>query len=100
MLLRILKPPSISPQNRSIEAQNATNPGLYEFGPYRLEEARGMLFKQGDQVPLVPKAFGLLLLLVRSGGETVEKGDLKKALWPGAFVEEGNLTQTVFMLRK
>src|SRR6266545_1816582 len=100
MLRRVLNAHSISPQNSSETPKGAKNQRVYEFGPFRVDEARGVLLKNGEEVPLVPKAFDLLMLLVESGGETLEKADLMKALWPESFVEEGNLTQTVFVLRK
>ncbi len=51
-------------------------------------------------MPLTPKAFDALLLLVQNAGRTVTKDELMEAVWPGSFVEESNLTQTIFMVRK
>lgn len=51
-------------------------------------------------VPLTSKAFDTLLALVEGGGEVVEKEDLMKKVWPDSFVEEGNLTQNISVLRK
>jgi DNA-binding winged helix-turn-helix (wHTH) protein len=73
---------------------------VYEFGHFQVDPARGALLKDGELVPLGPKAFELLLLLIQKNGGTVEKGELMKALWPESFVEDSNLTQTVFLLRK
>jgi DNA-binding winged helix-turn-helix (wHTH) protein/Tfp pilus assembly protein PilF len=73
---------------------------LYEFGPFRVDVEREMVLRAGDPVPLTPKAFQVLLMLVRNGTELVSKEDLLKTIWPDTFVEEGNLSRQVFMLRK
>jgi len=73
---------------------------FYEFGPYRVDPSRRLLLRNGEVVPLTPKAFDTLLFLVQNSARIVEKAELMKALWPDSFVEEGNLTQNVFLLRK
>jgi DNA-binding winged helix-turn-helix (wHTH) protein len=76
------------------------NKDLYEFGPFRLD-ADQQLLSPGDQpIPLQPKAFETLLVLVRNGEKIALKEDLLNAVWPDTFVEESNLTQNVFVLRK
>ncbi len=73
---------------------------LYEFGPFRVDPARETLLKGGVAVPLTPKTFQILLVLVRHGKEIVTKDDLMKTVWPDTFVEEANLSRNIFMLRK
>src|ERR1044071_3031428 len=73
---------------------------LYEFGPFTLDPAERVLTRAGRPVPLTPKAFDLLLVLVENGGRLLGKRDLMEAVWPDSFVEEGNLTFTVSSLRK
>jgi DNA-binding winged helix-turn-helix (wHTH) protein/tetratricopeptide (TPR) repeat protein len=73
---------------------------LYEFGPFRVDPARETLLKAGVAVPLTPKTFQILLVLVRHGKEIVTKDDLMKTVWPDTFVEEANLSRNIFMLRK
>jgi TolB-like protein/DNA-binding winged helix-turn-helix (wHTH) protein/Flp pilus assembly protein TadD len=73
---------------------------LYVFGEFRLDAQNRLLRKGETTVPLTPKAFDVLLLLLLSGGRIVSKDELMKAVWPDSFVEESNLTQTVFMVRK
>jgi eukaryotic-like serine/threonine-protein kinase len=73
---------------------------IYEFGPFRMDAEREVLWRVGEPVPLTPKAFQVLLFLVRHGNEVVSKDDLMQAVWPGTFVEEGNLSRNIFMLRK
>ena len=70
---------------------------IYEFGPFRLEPAEHKLSRGDDLVALTPKVFDML---VRNNGHLIEKDELIRSLWPDAFVEEGNLSNNVFVLRK
>jgi DNA-binding winged helix-turn-helix (wHTH) protein/Tfp pilus assembly protein PilF len=81
-------------------SENEKLPELYEFGPFRVDPARETLLKAGVTVPLTPKTFQILLVLVRHGQEIVTKDDLMKSVWPDTFVEEANLSRNIFMLRK
>jgi len=73
---------------------------LYEFGPFRLEPAERKLLRDNEVISLTPKAFDVLVLLVRNNGHLLEKDELIRTLWPDSFVEEGNLSNSIFMLRK
>jgi DNA-binding winged helix-turn-helix (wHTH) protein/tetratricopeptide (TPR) repeat protein len=73
---------------------------LYEFGPFRVDPEKEVLLRAGQPVPLTPKTFQVLLVLVRHHKEVVTKDDLMKSVWPDTFVEEANLSRNVFMLRK
>jgi DNA-binding winged helix-turn-helix (wHTH) protein/Tol biopolymer transport system component len=73
---------------------------ICQFGPYRLDVG-GFTLKRGDEaVSLPPKLFELLAVLVLKGGDIVTKEELFQAVWPDAFVEESNLTQSIFSLRR
>ena len=72
----------------------------YEFGRFRLNTADRVLLREGEPVPLTPKVFDILITLVENSGQVVGKDDLMKKVWPTTFVEEGNLTQNVSLLRK
>jgi DNA-binding winged helix-turn-helix (wHTH) protein/TolB-like protein len=72
----------------------------YEFGPFRLDVRARRLLRNGEPLPLTPKDFETLLLLVINRSRVVTKAELMKTLWPESFVEEANLTQHVFTLRK
>ena len=72
----------------------------YEFGRFRLKVAERVLLREGEPVPLTPKVFDILVTLVEHGGQVVSKDDLMKRVWPNTFVEEGNLTQNISLLRK
>ena len=74
--------------------------GFYAFGPFRLDAAKRVLLREGDMVPLPPKAVDVLLVLVESAGQLVEKSELLARVWPDTFVEEGNLSVNIFTLRK
>lgn len=73
---------------------------LYEFGPFRLDSGKRLLLRDNQPVPLQLKAFETLLVLVRHSDQVVLKDDLMKSVWPDTFVEESNLAQNVFVLRK
>jgi DNA-binding winged helix-turn-helix (wHTH) protein/tetratricopeptide (TPR) repeat protein len=73
---------------------------LYEFGPFRMDAGREVVFRDGHLIALTSKTFQVLLVLVRRSGELVSKDELMKAVWPDTFVEETNLTRNIFSLRK
>jgi eukaryotic-like serine/threonine-protein kinase len=73
---------------------------LYEFGPFRVDPDKQVLLREDQPVAITPKVFETLLILVRHSREVVSKDELMKAVWPDAFVEEANLSQNIFMLRK
>jgi DNA-binding winged helix-turn-helix (wHTH) protein len=73
---------------------------LYEFGPFRLDAGRCVLLRDNQPVPLQLKTFETLLVLVRNSEQVVLKDDLMKTVWPDTFVEESNLAQHIFVLRK
>jgi TolB-like protein/DNA-binding winged helix-turn-helix (wHTH) protein/Flp pilus assembly protein TadD len=73
---------------------------LFEFGPFRLDTAEKVFFKNGEPLALAPKAFELLAILVQQSGHLVDKNELLKEIWPDSFVEESSLTQNIYVLRK
>ena len=73
---------------------------IYEFGPYHVNADRRLLLRDGEVVPLTPKCFEILLAFVESSGEVVGKETLLERVWPDSFVEEGNLTYNISILRK
>jgi len=73
---------------------------FYEFGAFRIDTVNRLLLNNGEPVPLKAKAIDTLLLLIEHNGEVVEKDELMRDLWPDSFVEEGNLTQNIYVLRK
>ena len=73
---------------------------LFEFGPFRVDTAKRLLFRANDPVVLAPKTFDLLLLLVQSEGRVLTKSELMNSLWPQTFVEESSLSYQIATLRK
>jgi DNA-binding winged helix-turn-helix (wHTH) protein/tetratricopeptide (TPR) repeat protein len=73
---------------------------LYEFGPFRVDPDKELLLRGDETVALAPKAFQILLVLIRHSKEVVTKDDLMKMVWPNTFVEEGNVSRNIFLLRK
>ena len=73
---------------------------LYEFGSYRLDAVERVLLRDGQPVTLPPKDLETLFVLVEKAGHIVEKEELLEKVWPGVFVEEGNLTRHIFNLRQ
>src|SRR5271156_6622588 len=74
--------------------------GSYAFARFRMDAARRALTRDGAAVVLTPTVFDPLGYLVENPARVVTKEELLGAIWPGRFVEESNLTQTIFMLRK
>jgi len=73
---------------------------LYEFGPFVLDVAGHVLLRDGKPVPLTPKTFDVLVLLVENSGRMLSKSELMESLWPDSCVEESNLTQQISMIRR
>jgi adenylate cyclase len=72
----------------------------YEFGPYQLDAVGRSLKCGGEVIALPPKAVEVLAELVKRPGEVVGKKELIEAIWRETFVEEANLNQMVFLLRR
>lgn len=73
---------------------------IYAFGPFCLDKAEGRLSRGAERVALTPKAFETLVALVERSGRLVEKAELMQIIWPDSFVEEANLTNNIWTLRK
>jgi DNA-binding winged helix-turn-helix (wHTH) protein/Tol biopolymer transport system component len=73
---------------------------FFEFGRFRLDRTERFLFQDGAAVPLSPRLFDTLLVLVENRGHLVEKNDLMQKVWNDVAVEENNLTQSISALRK
>ena len=88
-------------RHATLSADTDTGPKvLYEFGPFRVDPDKQVLLRDDQPVSITPKVFETLLVLVRHSREVVSKDELMKAVWPDAFVEEANLSQNIFVLRK
>jgi DNA-binding winged helix-turn-helix (wHTH) protein len=74
--------------------------GMYRLGEYEIDLLRRQIRLNGEVVPIAQKPFEVLLYLIERVGRVVSKEELMEAIWPHAFVEEANLTQSIFLLRK
>ncbi len=73
---------------------------LYEFGPFRLDQAGRRLLRDGAPVALTPKVFDTLLVLVEHHGQSLSRSELIARIWPETSVDEHNLNQSIAVLRK
>jgi TolB-like protein/DNA-binding winged helix-turn-helix (wHTH) protein/Tfp pilus assembly protein PilF len=73
---------------------------VYEFGPFVLDPGQRRLARDHVSVSVAPKGLDILIFLVQHQGEVVTKDDLIQNVWPNTFVEEANLSQNIFLLRK
>src|ERR1700744_2129325 len=86
--------------SRCSRVQDRVAREVYEFGPFRVDPEKETLFRASQSVPLTPKTFQILLVLIRNNNEVVTEGGIMKTVWPDTFVEEANLRRNVLMLRK
>jgi|ERR1043166_1001197 DNA-binding winged helix-turn-helix (wHTH) protein len=73
---------------------------VFEFGPFVLDPVAQTLVRDGQELPLAPKAFAVLLLLVGSGGRVVKKDEIIREVWPDVIVEEQNVSLNIHAARK
>lgn len=72
---------------------------LYEFGPFRVDARERRLLRDGEVVPLTPKVFDVLLVLVQNRGHILSRDEVMKLVWPNTAVEEGNIARNISTLR-
>jgi DNA-binding winged helix-turn-helix (wHTH) protein len=72
---------------------------LYKFGPFCLDVIERVLICDERVVPLSPKLFDTLLVLIENRGRILGKDELMQAIWPDTFVEESNLTHNISQIR-
>ena len=87
---------------RSSNTESASKSGatVYKFGPFLLDQGERILLHGEELVPLTPKAFDTLVVLVESAGHLVTKEKLLEEVWPETFVEEAVLSVNISTLRK
>ena len=73
---------------------------IYEFEEFQINLFERTLWQDGELIPLAPKVIETLCLLVENHGRLMTKDELMQELWADSFVEERNLTQNIFTLRK
>jgi DNA-binding winged helix-turn-helix (wHTH) protein/tetratricopeptide (TPR) repeat protein len=73
---------------------------MYQFGEFRVDPSSRALMRNDNPIALNRRAFDVLLYLVENPGRVVTKEELLKSVWPDAYVDENNLTQSISSLRK
>jgi TolB-like protein/DNA-binding winged helix-turn-helix (wHTH) protein/Tfp pilus assembly protein PilF len=73
---------------------------IWLFGPFCLDPEQRVLLRDGKPIALTSKAFEILNLLVENHGRALSKEEMMRQIWPDSFVDESNLTQHIFHLRK
>jgi DNA-binding winged helix-turn-helix (wHTH) protein/Tol biopolymer transport system component len=73
---------------------------LYNFGDFSLNVEDQTLSRNGENIPVTPKMFDLLLVLLQNPRKVLRKDFLLESVWPDSFVEEGNITFNIRQLRK
>jgi DNA-binding winged helix-turn-helix (wHTH) protein/TolB-like protein/Flp pilus assembly protein TadD len=81
-------------------ASSIRKSSFYDFGAFRIDTENRLLLNRGEVVTLQPKTFDVLLLLVENRGRVLTKDELMRQIWPDTVVEESNLTQNIYVLRK
>ncbi len=76
------------------------NNNLYEFGDYLLDSQKRVLWRGEELITLPPKVFDTLCVLVERQGNVVTKDEIFELVWEDTFVEENNLSQNIFTLRR
>src|SRR5436190_24214295 len=71
---------------------------IYEFGRFSLDLTERLLLRKGKPVALTPQAFDVLAVLIERRGRLVEKQELMSEVWTDSFVEEANLSRTIWLL--
>jgi DNA-binding winged helix-turn-helix (wHTH) protein/Tol biopolymer transport system component len=72
----------------------------YIFGPFSLDPQARLLLRDGEPIPMAGKTFDTLVVLVQNSGRLVDKDELLSQVWAGTVVEEANLSQSIFTVRK
>jgi TolB-like protein/Flp pilus assembly protein TadD len=78
----------------------APRTSAYEFGPYRVDPLARSLLRNCEVLAVPPKAVEVLVELIKRPGEVIGKKELIEAVWPETFVDEANLNQMIFLLRR
>jgi len=76
------------------------HPPFHQFGEFKIDTGQRVLLRNGKPVPMTPKVFDTLLVLVENGGRIIEKDELMNRLWPDTYVEEANLSSNIKQLRR
>jgi Tol biopolymer transport system component/DNA-binding winged helix-turn-helix (wHTH) protein len=79
---------------------NGNGHSIYEFDHFRLDAAKLMLYRAESEVQLPPKVIKTLAVMVENAGDVLSKDEVMEKVWEGSIVEEANLSQYLYLLRK
>src|ERR1700724_1789668 len=82
-------PPSVARSRRALV-----------FGPFRIDLDNKLLFRDGMEIPLPPRAMAVLLYLAERPNQLVSKHELMDAVWKDAFVEDASLKEAISLVRQ
>jgi DNA-binding winged helix-turn-helix (wHTH) protein len=80
--------------------QHLNAPSRFRFGPFVLSTRQRVLWRDGREVPLIPRYFDLLVLLLRRRQDAVHRSDIFSTVWSDVVVSDGALTQAIRALRR
>lgn len=80
--------------------QTASIHDCFEFEDFRLDARHMLLFRGHDQIDLAPKVIETLVALVQNNGIILNKDELMQLVWPDTIVDESNIFQNLYLLRK
>jgi DNA-binding winged helix-turn-helix (wHTH) protein len=90
----------LTASGRILEIVRMSPKRLIVFDRYRLDEQERQLLIGTQVVPVPPKVFDLLAVLVQNAGRLLPKQDLLDKVWPSVAVEEGSLARCISSLRR
>ena len=73
---------------------------MKSFKTFRLDPANHLLWRNGDRVPLAPKAFDVLAYLVEHAGQLVTQDEILEALWSETYVNPEVLRKYILEIRR
>jgi Tol biopolymer transport system component/DNA-binding winged helix-turn-helix (wHTH) protein len=73
---------------------------VFRFADVEVHEREFRVVKAGEVLPVEPKAFSLLLFLLRNPERLISKEELLDTVWKDAEVTEHSLTRTIAKLRR
>src|SRR6516162_3853638 len=87
-------------QEKRKEIPRTAGGSAYRFLDFQLNPSERQLYRERDVIPLPPKTFDVLLILIRNAGSLVLREQIIREVWPDTFVTDANLTNIIVALRK
>src|SRR5262245_2220615 len=84
----------------NVAKPDETSACIYEFGYFRIDPLERTLLRDGKPIPLPPKSFDVLAVLVQNSGRLLDKDFLLSSAWSDAAVEENSLAKAISEIRR